>query len=75
MSEPVTQPRPQRPAARRGSTATNVADRASVLGDIVTLVWQRKLWWLVPLLVTLLLLAALILLEATPVGPLLYPVF
>ncbi len=52
-----------------------VSDNASALGDLVQLVWQRKLWWLVPLLVAMLLLIVLLVLEATPVGPLLYPVF
>jgi hypothetical protein len=51
------------------------SDNVAVLGDLVRLVWERKLWWLVPLLGALLLLAALLLLEATPIGPLLYPVF
>jgi hypothetical protein len=54
---------------------TELSDNAGALGDLVLLVWQHKLWWLVPLLVALVLLAVLLLLEATPVGPLLYPVF
>jgi Family of unknown function (DUF5989) len=64
----------RRPSRRRGRIA-ELSDSAAVLGDLVRLVWQRKLWWLVPLLGALLLLAALLLLETTPVGPLLYPVF
>jgi Family of unknown function (DUF5989) len=64
----------RRPSRRRRRMA-ELSDSAAVLGDLVRLVWQRKLWWLVPLLGALLLLAALLLLETTPVGPLLYPVF
>jgi hypothetical protein len=52
-----------------------VADRMSVSSDLVSLVWQHKLWWMVPLLLALIVLAALVVLEATPIGPLLYPVF
>jgi hypothetical protein len=52
-----------------------LSDNAGAVGDLVLLVWQRKAWWLVPLLLALLLLAGLLLLEATPVGPLIYPVF
>jgi uncharacterized protein involved in exopolysaccharide biosynthesis len=52
-----------------------IADRLSVSGDLVTLVWRHKLWWMLPLLIALVLLAALVVLEATPLGPLLYPVF
>ena len=51
------------------------ADRLSVTGDLVYLVWRHKLWWMVPLLVAMVVLAVLIVLEATPIGPLLYPVF
>ena len=35
--------------------------------DLARLIWKHKLWWAVPLLL------ALLVLEATPVGPLLYP--
>ena len=60
---------------RRTGTLGEISDNAGALGDLVLLVWQRKVWWLVPLLIALLLLGALLLLEATPVGPLIYPVF
>ena len=60
---------------RRGQTMAQLSDNASALGDLVLLVWQHRLWWLVPLLLAMLLLAALLFLEATPVGPLIYPVF
>jgi Family of unknown function (DUF5989) len=59
----------------RPGKMSELSDNAGALGDLVLLVWQHKLWWLVPLLVALVLLAVLLLLEATPVGPLLYPVF
>jgi hypothetical protein len=52
-----------------------VADRLSVSADLIDLVWQHKLWWMVPLLLAMVVLAALVVLEATPIGPLLYPVF
>ena len=50
-------------------------DRAAVASDLARLIWQHKLWWLVPLMVALVLLSLLLVLEATPVGPLLYPLF
>jgi len=65
-----------RPRSRPGRrTSQQVSDRLSVSGDLVYLVWRHKLWWMVPLLIALIVLAALIVLEATPIGPLLYPVF
>ncbi len=48
-------------------------DRIALSADLVRLIWQHKLWWAVPLLLALLVLGALLVLEATPVGPLLYP--
>lgn len=50
-------------------------DRLATLGNVVEWVWRKKLWWMVPLLLSLVLLAALVALQATPVGPLLYPIF
>ncbi|GAC1322048.1 MAG: hypothetical protein NVSMB2_19230 [Chloroflexota bacterium] len=61
--------------APRRSANLQVADGVSVSGDLVRLVWRHKLWWMVPVLVAMVLLAALVVLEATPIGPLLYPLF
>ncbi len=68
------------PAARRRSRSRRsfehqVSDRLSVSADLINLVWRHKLWWMVPLLLAMVVLAALVVLEATPIGPLLYPVF
>jgi hypothetical protein len=52
-----------------------VADRMSVSADLINLVWQHKLWWMVPLLLAMALLAVLVVLNDTPLGPMLYPVF
>ena len=60
---------------RRKNIGLDVADRLSVSGDLIYLVWRHKLWWMVPLLVAMVVLGALIVIEATPIGPLLYPVF
>jgi hypothetical protein len=62
-------------ARPRRNFGTQVADRVSVSGDLVYLVWRHKLWWMLPLLLAFIVLAALVVLEATPIGPLLYPVF
>lgn len=64
-----------RARSRKTNLGNQVADRVSVSGDLVTLVWRHKLWWMLPLLLAFIVLAALVVLEATPIGPLLYPVF
>jgi hypothetical protein len=63
-----------RPRSRR-KVGLQVADRLSVSADLINLVWRHKLWWMVPLLLAMAVLAALVVLEATPIGPLLYPLF
>jgi hypothetical protein len=65
--------RPQRRPRRK--IERQVSDRLSVSADLINLVWQHKLFWMVPLLVAMAVLAVLVVLEATPIGPLLYPVF
>ena len=57
------------------SVGLELADRLAVSTDLIHLVWRHKLWWMLPLLLALVVLAALVVLEATPIGPLLYPVF
>ncbi|MBV9173435.1 MAG: hypothetical protein JOZ81_25505 [Chloroflexi bacterium] len=56
-------------------TRTDLDDRFALTSDLARLVWAHKLWWVVPLLLALVVLGVLLVLEATPVGPLLYPVF
>jgi hypothetical protein len=67
----------ERPAPRRARRRTGVVvEGAAVLAELARMVWQRRLWWMAPVLIAVLLVgAALFLLEATPVGPLIYPIF
>ena len=57
---------------KRNATRAEVDDRVALATDLVRLIWQHKLWWAVPLVLALLVLGVLLVLEATPVGPLLY---
>ena len=46
------------------------------LGELFWVLWQRKLWWLMPMIVVLLLFAVLIILGSTAgVGPFIYTLF
>ena len=46
------------------------------LGELFSFLWQRKLWWLIPMIVVLLFFAALIILGSTAgVGPFIYTLF
>ncbi len=46
-----------------------------MVGALVTMIWQHRLWWMLPLLIALLFLGVLMLLQATPIAPIIYPVF
>lgn len=50
--------------------------RFGILGELLQMVWQRRAWILVPPIAALILIGALIFLaQATPLGPLIYPLF
>jgi Family of unknown function (DUF5989) len=43
---------------------------------LFSFLWKRKLWWLIPLVVSLLLIGGLLVLgQATGVGPMIYTLF
>ena len=59
------------PAFVRGM-ASNVA----VSGELLTFLWERKLWWLMPMVVVLLLLGLLIIFASVSgIGPFVYTLF
>lgn len=58
--------------ARRGG----LLDRLGVLGELLRFMWARKLWWLVPMLVVLVLLVAvLVFAQGSAVAPFIYTLF
>lgn len=47
-----------------------------IVGEFLTFLWQRKLWWLIPMIVVLLVLALLLVFaSASGVGPFIYTLF
>ena len=70
-----TPPSAARPKRASPSIGTGLDDQFALSRDLVGLIWQHKLWWMVPVILALLVLSVLLVLEATPVGPLLYPLF
>jgi hypothetical protein len=46
---------------------------AGVLGEFLVFLWKRKLWWMIPMVMTLLLCGLLLVFaSATPLGPFIY---
>lgn len=49
---------------------------SGVVAEMFVFLWKRKLWWLIPMVVTLIACGLLLLLaSASGVGPFIYPLF
>jgi hypothetical protein len=58
------------------SFVTEFTVRFGVFGEFLTYLWRRKLWWLIPLAVVILLVGILLVFgQASGVGPFIYTVF
>lgn len=50
--------------------------RMGVLGELLTFLWKRKLYWMLPMVITLLVFALLIVLGgSSPLSPFIYTLF
>lgn len=55
---------------------TDFLMRMGVLGELLAFFWRRKLYWLLPMLITLALFAVIIILGSNPVtSPFIYSLF
>jgi hypothetical protein len=61
----------------RGEEFSRQASGAStgLVTEFVDFLRENKKWWMVPIIVTLVLLGALLIVTATPLGPFLYTLF
>jgi len=50
--------------------------RLGIMGELLEFFWERKLWWMMPMILTLLLLGVLIVFtQGTAVAPFIYTLF
>lgn len=50
--------------------------RLGVLGELLAFLWKRKLYWMLPMVITLLVFALLIMLGgSSPISPFIYTLF
>ncbi len=50
--------------------------RFAAIGELFQMIWRRKAWVLLPPVIALVLVTGLLVLaQATPLGPLIYPIF
>ena len=51
-------------------------DKLDIAGELIAFMWQRKMWWMMPIVVVLLFFGLLIAFgNATGVGPFVYTLF
>jgi hypothetical protein len=49
--------------------------RTSGVEDLAGWLWQRRLWWLLPLVLSIVIVGALVWLGGTAAAPFIYPLF
>ncbi|MCC7448175.1 MAG: hypothetical protein IT324_12220 [Anaerolineae bacterium] len=55
---------------------SDFVSRLGILGELMRFLWARKLWWLIPMIVALLIFGILIIMGASGVlSPFIYSVF
>jgi len=54
----------------------SMTSNVGVVGELLTFLWKRKLWWLIPMVAVLLLFGLLLIFaSASGVGPFIYTLF
>ncbi len=50
--------------------------RLGVMGELFSYLWQRKLWWLIPMVVVLIMVVGLLIFaQGSPLAPFIYTLF
>lgn len=58
---------------RAGSSALA---RMGILGELLSFLWQRKLWWLIPMILVIMLFGVLLIFaQGSAVAPFIYTLF
>jgi hypothetical protein len=53
-----------------------VGGRASVMGELITFLWDQKLWWMIPIVAVLVLFGTLMVLaQGSALSPFIYTLF
>lgn len=56
--------------------ATGVKHRLGIAGELLSFLWQRRLWWLIPMVLVLLAFGGLMVTaQSSALGPFIYTLF
>lgn len=59
-----------------GLRKSSVLHRAGIIGELLQFLWQRKLWWLIPMVVVIVLFGMLLVFaQGSAVAPFIYTLF
>jgi len=54
----------------------NIVSRMGIVGELLRYFWERRLWWLIPMIVVLLFFGLLLIFtQSSAVGPFIYTLF
>lgn len=68
-----TEPKPKRDSP---SALQELKERLGTLGELLAFLWKRKLYWMLPMVITLIVFALVILFgSASPLSPFIYTLF
>ena len=55
---------------------SSVSTRMGIVGELFSFLWQRKLWWLIPMIVVIVLFGVLLIFaQGSAVAPFIYTLF
>lgn len=55
---------------------SGMVDRLGVAGELLVFLWERKLWWMIPMVVVLLAFGLLLILaQSSAIAPFIYTLF
>jgi hypothetical protein len=58
------------------NTLKSIGSRFGVVGEIFSFLWKRKLWWLMPMILILVIFGLLLIFaQATGIAPFIYTLF
>ena len=53
-----------------------IANRASIVGELFRFLWRQRLWWLIPMVMVLVLFGVLLIFaQSSPIAPFIYTLF
>ena len=58
------------------SMIREIGDKFGIAGELLAFLWQRKMWWMIPMVAVMLFFGLIIVVgSATGVGPFIYTLF